>query len=433
MCPRVHDNSGHVDFIYLREITMNNTISDLDTDLTAVSEAEGNAAQAEAQNASDDTYAQAVQEQLAISRSSADCRYIGIDLHSNNIWLSVIVNEQRPSGPVGKVIFSRSISTQRVDGTLPEDLIKSVLEKFCKDQPHIACVEATYNWYWLANLFEKNGWNLVLADPSTVSEAKTKAADDRKDAEYLADRMRYNALRYAVIMPKELREIRDLVRTRGVAVAQRAREKIIVINKLTNQIGRKITGKELKELIKEHAEFGMEAPMLLNWGLTEAVRKSLNYHLKQVISISLGIQELEEHINAVGKNLRYTKELQKMPGCGPVISSILASEIGSIKRFATAANFVSYCRLASTSKLSNGKSKGLGNARNGNAYLSWAFTELATLMVRYSEATKRHFEKLMRKYGQLRVKAIRVLAAKLARSVYQCLSKNEPFDVLRCF
>ena len=415
---------------------MNNTISDIDIDLTAVCEAEDDAAQAEAQpaqNESDDTYAQKMQEQLALARSSANCRYIGIDLHSNNIWLSVIVNEQRPSGSVGKVIFSRSIGTQRVDGTLPEDLIKPVIERFCKDQPHIACVEATYNWYWLADLFERNGWNLVLADPSTVSEAKTKAADDRKDAEYLADRLRYNALRYAVIMPKQLREIRDLVRTRGTAVKQRAREKIIVINKLTNLIGRKITGKELRELIKEHAEFGTEAPMLLNWGLTEEVRTILDYHLTMATNIDQGIQKLEEHINAVGRNLRYTRELQKMPGCGPVISSILASEIGSIRRFATAANFVSYCRLASTSKLSNGKSKGLGNAKNGNAYLSWAFTELATLMVRYSEAAKRHFEKLMRKYGQLRVKAIRVLAAKLARSVYQCLSKNEPFDVLRYF
>ena len=415
---------------------MNNTISDIDIDLTAVCEAEDDAAQAEAQpaqNESDDTYAQKMQEQLALARSSANCRYIGIDLHSNNIWLSVIVNEQRPSGSVGKVIFSRSIGTQRVDGTLPEDLIKPVIERFCKDQPHIACVEATYNWYWLADLFERNGWNLVLADPSTVSEAKTKAADDRKDAEYLADRLRYNALRYAVIMPKQLREIRDLVRTRGTAVKQRAREKIIVINKLTNLIGRKITGKELRELIKEHAEFGTEAPMLLNWGLTEEVRTILDYHLTMATNIDQGIQKIEEHINAVGRNLRYTRELQKMPGCGPVISSILASEIGSIRRFATAANFVSYCRLASTSKLSNGKSKGLGNAKNGNAYLSWAFTELAPLMVRYSEAAKRHFEKLMRKYGQLRVKAIRVLAAKLARSVYQCLSKNEPFDVLRCF
>lgn len=415
---------------------MNNTISDIDIDLTAVCEAEDDAAQAEAQpaqNESDDTYAQKMQEQLALACSSANCRYIGIDLHSNNIWLSVIVNEQRPSGSVGKVIFSRSIGTQRVDGTLPEDLIKPVIERFCKDQPHIACVEATYNWYWLTDLFERNGWNLVLADPSTVSEAKTKAADDRKDAEYLADRLRYNALRYAVIMPKQLREIRDLVRTRGTAVKQRAREKIIVINKLTNLIGRKITGKELRKLIKEHAEFGTEAPMLLNWGLTEEVRTILDYHLTMATNIDQGIQKIEEHINAVGRNLRYTRELQKMPGCGPVISSILASEIGSIRRFATAANFVSYCRLASTSKLSNGKSKGLGNAKNGNAYLSWAFTELATLMVRYSEAAKRHFEKLMRKYGQLRVKAIRVLAAKLARSVYQCLSKNEPFDVLRCF
>ena len=310
---------------------MNNTISDIDTDLTAVSEVEGNAVQAEAQpaqNESDETYAQAVQEKLALARSRANCRYIGIDLHSNNIWLSVIVNEQRPSGPVGKVIFSRSIGTQRVDGTLPEDLIKPVIERFCKDQPHIACVEATYNWYWLADIFERNGWNLVLADPSTVSEAKTKAADDRKDAEYLADRLRYNALRYAVIMPKQLREIRDLVRTRGTAVEQRAREKIIVINKLTNLIGRKITGKELRELIKEHAEFGTEAPMLLNWGLTEEVRTILDYHLTMATNIDQEIQKLEEHINAVGKNLRYTKELQKMPGCGPVISSILASEIG---------------------------------------------------------------------------------------------------------
>lgn len=58
---------------------MNNTISDIDTDLTAVSEVEGNAVQAEAQpaqNESDETYAQAVQEKLALARSRANCRYI---------------------------------------------------------------------------------------------------------------------------------------------------------------------------------------------------------------------------------------------------------------------------------------------------------------------------------------------------------------------
>ena len=57
------------------EFTMNNTISDIDIDLTAVCEAEDDAAQAEAQpaqNESDDTYAQKMQEQLALARSSAN-------------------------------------------------------------------------------------------------------------------------------------------------------------------------------------------------------------------------------------------------------------------------------------------------------------------------------------------------------------------------
>ena len=414
---------------------MNNTISDLDTELTAVADAVVDTEPAEVQPdyiPDDDTYAQAVQARISAARSKADCCFIGIDLHSNNIWLSVIVNEQRPSGPVCKVIFSKPISTQRV-GRMPADIVEAELARFCKDRPHIACVEATYNWYWLADLFEKNGWNLVLADPSTVSEAKIKAADDRKDAEYLADRLRYNSLRYAIIMPQSLRSIRDLVRTRGVAVQERARQKIIIINKLTSHIGKKISGRELKALIKEYAEHGLNAPMLVDWGLDLNNRLEIELHLSSIIHADKALEKIEERILVENKGIRYAKELQKLPGCGPVLSSVIASEIGSIKRFPAAANFVSYCRLSSTSKLSNGKSKGLGNAKNGNAYLSWAFTELANMMVRYCEDAKRYYEKLQRKYGQLRVKAIRVMAAKIARCVFQCLSKGEAFDVKRCF
>ena len=93
-------------------------------------------------------------------------------------------------------------------------------------------------------------------------------------------------------------------------------------------------------------------------------------------------------------------------------------------------DFVSYCRLAPTSKLSNGKSKGKGNAKNGNAYLSWALTELATLVARFNRPVQRYLERKLAQRG-LRVIAIRSLAAKLARCVYQLLRKKEPFD-FRC-
>lgn len=48
-----------------------------------------------------------------------------------------------------------------------------------------------------------------------------------------------------------------------------------------------------------------------------------------------------------------------------MLSTIIATEVGDIRRFASAKNFQSYCRLAPTYKLSNGKSKGLGNAKMG--------------------------------------------------------------------
>ncbi|EJX03152.1 Transposase, IS116/IS110/IS902, partial [gut metagenome] len=54
----------------------------------------------------------------------------------------------------------------------------------------------------------------------------------------------------------------------------------------------------------------------------------------------------------------YSKSLQTIKGCGFVTSMIIALEIGEIERFNTHKDFVSYCRLAPTSKLSNGKVQG---------------------------------------------------------------------------
>lgn len=86
-----------------------------------------------------------------------------------------------------------------------------------------------------------------------------------------------------------------------------------------------------------------------------------------------------------------------MKGCGDVLSAVIITEIGDISRFRTMGEFVSYCRLAPASKLSNGKSKGQGNAKNGNAYLSWALTELATLMARYNKSIQHYLERKVKK------------------------------------
>ena len=160
---------------------------------------------------------------------------------------------------------------------------------------------------------------------------------------------------------------------------------------------------------RNQEKYGVDHPMALK-SVQEKHKASMKEHYGVDISDTAIRKAVEEH-NEVCR---------------------IITEIGDISRFRTMGEFVSYCRLAPASKLSNGKSKGQGNAKNGNAYLSWALTELATLMARYNKSIQHYLERKVKKTG-LRVIGIRALAAKLARCVYQVLRKKEAFDLLLAF
>ena len=51
----------------------------------------------------------------------------------------------------------------------------------CANQPHWVTVESTYNCHHLADFFEQKGWNLKLADPTTVANNKLKGSNDITD------------------------------------------------------------------------------------------------------------------------------------------------------------------------------------------------------------------------------------------------------------
>jgi transposase len=53
-----------------------------------------------------------------------------------------------------------------------------------------------------------------------------------------------------------------------------------------------------------------------------------------------------------------------------------------IARFPRVQAFVSYCRLVKCAKESAGKRYGTAGTKIGNAYLTWAFSEAAVLLLR---------------------------------------------------
>ena len=66
------------------------------------------------------------------------------------------------------------------------DKILMVLEPFKSDLKGVI-VESTYNWYWLVDGLQENGYSVHLANPSAIKQYEgIKHTDDKWDSFWLA-------------------------------------------------------------------------------------------------------------------------------------------------------------------------------------------------------------------------------------------------------
>lgn len=150
------------------------------------------------------------------------------------------------------------------------------------------------------------------------------------------------------------------------------------------------------------------------------------------------MQALQDQISlletVIQKKVRLKPEyalLKTTPGIGIILALTIMLETGPIQRFAKVGNYASYCRCVGTIRLSNGKQKGKGNAKNGNRYLSWAFVEAANFAIRYNDTIKAYYQRKQAKTN--RVVAIKTVAHKLARASYYILRDQVEFDLNKAF
>ena len=74
-------------------------------------------------------------------------------------------------------------------------------------------LEATYGWEWLADVLQDAGYELHLAHPMrTKAIASVRVKTDAVDARMLAHLLRTDLLPEFYIAPRELRDLRDLLR-----------------------------------------------------------------------------------------------------------------------------------------------------------------------------------------------------------------------------
>jgi len=329
--------------------------------------------------------------------------YAGLDLHSRNTYIGIMDKE-----------FKR-VFGKRVSNNLP--VILKTLEPF-QDQLQGLVVESTYNWYWLVDGLMDAGYrDIHLANPSAIRQYEgIKHSDDQHDSYFLAKLLILGILPQGYIYPREDRPVRDLARKRMFLVRHKTSHILSLQSLITRCSGQRVSTNKIKQFDVEDLQ------QLLK---EEHVVLSAQANLDSISFFAQQIRQLEKVIKNKIKVKKEFQYLMTVPGIGNILAMTIMLEVGDINRFAKVGNFASYSRCVSSQRLSDGKSKGSGNRKNGNRYLSWAFIEAAHLSRRYNERFKSYYN---RKIAQANTSlATKALSNKLARICYYIMKNQIPF------
>ena len=334
--------------------------------------------------------------------------YSGIDLHSTNCWISIIDEDK-------KVIRETKVGND----------LETILRFLAPDRAEIEgiAVESTFNWYWLVDGLMDAGYQLHLTNTWAIKQYEgLKYTDDRHDARWLAHLLSLGILPEGFIYPKQERVVRDLLRRRTFLVHKRTSFLLSMRGAFECRTGMRTTSDDIKKWTPADVEQHIDDP-LAALGITCL--------LEPMAALSDQIKILEKEALKQAKVRNEFKRLQTVWGIGKILGLTIMYEVGDVGRFAKVGNFASYCRLVKSDRFSNGKRKGSGNSKNGNPYLSWAFSEAAHFAVRYYEPAKKFVQRKQAKTNG--IVAIRALAHKLARASYYVMKDQVDFDPDKTF
>jgi transposase len=329
--------------------------------------------------------------------------YCGLDLHANNTYAGMIDQD------------GKRITKARLDNRT--DAIAHFFDPYQENLAGIV-VESTYNWYWLVDFLEEQGYDVRLANPAAIQKySGLKHSDDSNDAFWLAEMRRLGILPGGYIYPKQDRPVRDLLRKRGHLVKIRTSLVTSVQMIISRNCGVKLSASDIKVLREDRI-----APFLVSQdelSLAGTVSK------ETIDFLSGKIRTIETQIQRRVRLRPPYQLLQTIPGVGTILALTIMLETGPIDRFRGVGNYASYARTVSSQWTSNGKRKGKGNPKNGNRYLAWAFSEAAEMSRRYDATARAYYDRKTRKTNFM--VAHTALARKLARAAYYIMKDQVPF------
>lgn len=301
---------------------------------------------------------------------------VGIDLHRNRSHITVIDGE-------GTEVLSRRITNDRatfleiLDGLHGETQI---------------AVEATYGWEWLVDALEDAGHEVHLSHPlRTRAIAAARVKTDAVDARTLAQLLMAGLLPEAYVAPREVRDLRDLLRHRLALTQLRAAVKNRVHAQLARQ-GVKVTRTDL------FGKGGRE--LMAGLGLRDGQRRRLDSMLSLVGDFDREIGVATAEVDALAKADERVEVLTQIRGVGVYTAMLIIAEVGDVSRFPDARRLCAWAGLTPTIRSSDGKAR-LGHiTKQGSSPLRWVLVEAAQHIRAGEGSLGEAFERIAERRGR---------------------------------
>ena len=330
--------------------------------------------------------------------------HVGVDLHKEFSQVTAMDDH-------GKILSKRRLENDA-------DTLEEYFSKVPKGSPVV--MEATRNWYWMSDFVEEMGLKPILAHPKKVriiAEATVKT--DKIDSEVLAHLERTNFLPTSYIPPKEIRDVRELLRYRMSLVRIRTSLK----NRAHSVLAKMGVRHSFSDVFS-----GAGLKFLKAVKLPEVYRYELDGYVKLIEDIKKPIAGLDRKVKTyVKEESEDARLIDTVPGIAYFSALLLAAEIGDINRFRSYRKLCAYGGVVATTEQSADKVHQGHIIKDANKYIKWCLIEAVDHAVRKDPKISSLYHKVLRKKGKTKARV--AVARKLLISIYYMLKNRTEYEV----
>ena len=278
----------------------------------------------------------------------------------------------------------------------------------------VVAVEATWNWYWLQELFEDHHIPMKLVHPQRAKAiASARIKTDKIDSEILAHLLRTDLLPQAYISTRQTRLLRERLRYRAslVRFVTQIRHKLhaVVAKNGLRLPTRNILSKKSLSYLREVS-------------LADAFRQAIDGYLRLVELLRQEIERVNATISSQAHQDPRALRLTELYGIGYYLALLIVAEIGDITRFPRAKSLCAYAGIVPSVHSSGQTHYTSSITKQGSKWLRWALVQVAQ-HIHKKPPFDRFYQRVKSRRGPKIAKV--AVARKLCKAIYHMLTEEE--------